>query len=800
MIIRYLELKNYRRFRNQALEFPENLVGFIGPNGAGKSTLIEAIAWALYGNRAARGSRMEIRSQAAAPRDVTEVTLIFELAGREYRIVRRLRGKNAVMEAAVYQSGQDEPLAVQEKGVNLFIERLIGLDYRSFFASIFARQKDLAALGNMQPEERRKAINRLINIDAIDRARERARQRKNQLDSELQGMKSIIKDPEQLESEVRALKEQVQKEAEAESLARKSVEKVQAEFDRAKAEYERLNHLRDQHHHLDAEMGKCVSEQDATRRHLKDTRAELKKINKSKEDLKALQPHLERYETVKAEKEKLDAQKARLENRQNLQEELTHQQDQAEAERRIIEQARAALSRHGDPEAALKQLEEQQAELDERISRLEDEYKQASDGCTAIEVKGTDLKTKLQNIEKLGQDSPCPVCTRPLGEHYSSVRQHLLNEIQRLRQEWKTANARRQQLEKDLSVLKDQKQELQKQKENLREAVARLQGERQRLQDAEKRYQQFDERVRELQKKIADLGEIAFDASEYERVLQEFQKLQKIHERALALQALIDREPDEIRKAEKLEERLQQLGEQLSSLKQQQEALNFDPTAYEKAKSKYNATLNHLTTVRETLAEAAKAVATARTRLENAETELKQVRAQIQKVRELEDEKRYYQALVDHFGRFRVHLATRLRPLIAARASELLRMITTGRYSLMELDEEYTIRIVDQGETYALQRFSGGEQDLANLCLRIAISQVVAERSGKSPVQFIVLDEVFGSQDQDRQQMIMQALLQLQSRFRQIFIISHVEAIKEILPVIIQVELLNAQESRAQML
>ncbi len=800
MIIRYLELKNYRRFRQQALEFPENLVGFIGSNGAGKSTLIEAIAWALYGTRAARGSKTDIRSQTAGPREVTEVTLIFEIAGTEYKIVRQLRGKNAIMEAALYRSGSDEPLAVQEKGVNQFVERLIGLDYRSFFASVFARQKDLAALGNMQPEDRRQAINRLINIDAIDRARDLARQRKNQLESELSGMKAMIKNPEALEKEVQALTEQVKKEEEAEALAQKSVQKAKARFDQAKQEFERLSQLRDRHQQLDAEMGKCVSTQDATGRHLKDTRAELKKINKSKDDLKALQPHLDRYETVKAEKEKLDAQKARLENWQNLQEELKHQQEQADAERRIVEQARAALSQHGDPEVELKKLEEQQAQLDERITRLENEQKQANADCTAIEVQGTDLKTKLKNIEKLGQDSPCPVCTRPLGEHYSSVKRHLETEIQTLRQQWKAANARRQQLEKDLSVLKDQKQELQKQKENLREAVARLQGERQRLQEAEKRYQQFDARVQELKKKIADLGEIEFDAAEYERVLQEFGKLQKIHERALTLQALIDREPDERRKAEELEQRLQQLEVQLSELKKQQEALQYDEKAFQKAKAEYDQALQHYNEVRDTLAEAGRALAAARTRLHNAENELNTVREQIQKTEELETEKRYYEALVEHFGRFRMHLASRLRPLIAARASELLRMTTSGRYSLMELDEEYSIRIVDQGETHKLQRFSGGEQDLANLCLRMAISQVVAERSGKSPVQFIVLDEVFGSQDQDRQQLIMQALLQLQSRFRQIFIISHVEAIKEILPVIIKVELLNAQESRAQML
>lgn len=61
-------LKNYRRFRKLSIEFPENLQGFLGSNGAGKSTIIEAIAWALYGTRAARGAKVDIRSFLAPPR------------------------------------------------------------------------------------------------------------------------------------------------------------------------------------------------------------------------------------------------------------------------------------------------------------------------------------------------------------------------------------------------------------------------------------------------------------------------------------------------------------------------------------------------------------------------------------------------------------------------------------------------------------------------------------------------------------------------------------------------------------
>ncbi|MFQ5633395.1 MAG: AAA family ATPase, partial [bacterium] len=130
MIIKSVTLKNFRRFQDLALEFPENLQGFLGANGTGKSTIIEAIAWALYGTRAARGAKNEIRSHNVAAKAVCEVCLIFEVGGTEYKIVRQLRGKNAVAEASIYMRENDAPLAVQEAGVNAFVETTIGLDYR----------------------------------------------------------------------------------------------------------------------------------------------------------------------------------------------------------------------------------------------------------------------------------------------------------------------------------------------------------------------------------------------------------------------------------------------------------------------------------------------------------------------------------------------------------------------------------------------------------------------------------------------------------------------------------------------
>jgi len=147
------------------------------------------------------------------------------------------------------------------------------------------------------------------------------------------------------------------------------------------------------------------------------------------------------------------------------------------------------------------------------------------------------------------------------------------------------------------------------------------------------------------------------------------------------------------------------------------------------------------------------------------------------------------EALQEHFKNFRAALAGRLRPLIAARASEILRLATNGRYALLELDESYNIFLFDQNQKFALARFSGGEQDLLNLCLRVAMSQVIAQRSGRPPLQFIVLDEIFGSQDEERKSLLLSTLQHLHSHFRQIFLITHEQSIKDSLPVVFEVQM-----------
>ena len=86
--------------------------------------------------------------------------------------------------------------------------------------------------------------------------------------------------------------------------------------------------------------------------------------------------------------------------------------------------------------------------------------------------------------------------------------------------------------------------------------------------------------------------------------------------------------------------------------------------------------------------------------------------------------------------------------------------------------------IRDDGELKPV--ISGGEDDIVNLALRLAISQMIADRAGQS-FSLLVLDEVFGSLDDTRRDNVVSLLQNLKNRFEQIILITHVESIHDAL-------------------
>src|SRR5207253_10324001 len=122
---------------------------------------------------------------------------------------------------------------------------------------------------------------------------------------------------------------------------------------------------------------------------------------------------------------------------------------------------------------------------------------------------------------------------------------------------------------------------------------------------------------------------------------------------------------------------------------------------------------------------------------------------------------------------------------IAELASGFLADLTDGRYEAVDLNDDYRVTIIDDGVSKPV--ISGGEEDVANLALRLAISQMIAERAGQ-PLTLLVLDEIFGSLDESRRQHVVGLLRRLADRFPQVVLITHIEQVREGLDRVIRVD------------
>jgi exonuclease SbcC len=139
-------------------------------------------------------------------------------------------------------------------------------------------------------------------------------------------------------------------------------------------------------------------------------------------------------------------------------------------------------------------------------------------------------------------------------------------------------------------------------------------------------------------------------------------------------------------------------------------------------------------------------------------------------------------------------------PQIEEKANELLarlsgdsmsvRFITQAGYKDKKRDdmkETLEIQVSDGVGTRDYEMFSGGEAFRVNFAIRLALSEVLARRTG-ARLQTLVIDEGFGSQDVQGRQRLIEAINLIKPDFAKILIITHIEELKEAFPNRIEIE------------
>lgn len=190
-------------------------------------------------------------------------------------------------------------------------------------------------------------------------------------------------------------------------------------------------------------------------------------------------------------------------------------------------------------------------------------------------------------------------------------------------------------------------------------------------------------------------------------------------------------------------------------------------------------------------------------RLEKQAEILKQQEKELQKntksINSLSDTIDQYQTIATALGKDGIQalLIEDALPEIEQEANKILAQLTNNQShiiieSLRDLKkggtkETLDIKISDPMGIRPYELFSGGEAFRIDFALRIAISKLLARRAGTS-LQTLIIDEGFGSQDEEGLSNLMDAILKIQDDFAKVIIVSHLPAMKDQFPVHFLVE------------
>jgi exonuclease SbcC len=322
---------------------------------------------------------------------------------------------------------------------------------------------------------------------------------------------------------------------------------------------------------------------------------------------------------------------------------------------------------------------------------------------------------------------------------------------------------------------RDRRAALQTERGALRSEVARLQeAAAQRATYAAERAAAEREAQR-LAEQRAELGVDDFDPEALERVRAELAAADEARHQAAALRAradgaqLLARRRDEQQRARaEAEDEAERLRAAAEAERVAPEAIAAAEAQRAEADAALDAATAALIEANRVASAESEAVAAARRRLQDG----KRLTARL---REQRRELRVRQEVADALGAYREEASRAARPTLEHETALLLAQTTRGRYGGVALTPDYQLELVDEGRLHPLRRFSGGEQDLAGLCLRLALSRTLARQRG-AETGFILLDEVFGSQDLDRRRTLLEQLHAIaDSEFRQVFVISHTD-------------------------
>lgn len=466
------------------------------------------------------------------------------------------------------------------------------------------------------------------------------------------------------------------------------------------------------------------------------------------------------------------------------------------------------------------------ASLQEEIRRLTDEAQTISARMRYLEESRVNLKKGMdetrQKFDMLDQDDPlCPLCKQPLG---AEGQEHLRLEYEAQGQQDKSLykehgeehNALERRHGEQAAQVAGKEAELERRRREVDTRAAALERDKVESRKAEA----------ELAPALKELAQLELDLKEQKYALQEQERLGQIDNELSALgydgqhhrqvQEQVKQLTPYAEAHRRLLDAMEALPAEREALETSQEMLIRRQRDLEQDEGRQKELAGEIEALPSLEAE----LSGARSRHKSLEGQLQQAMVdqrvlseQLERFAVLEAEteqlERSRRALLEEmgihdelaraFGKNGVQalIIETAIPQLQDDANELLGRLTDGRMSLkLQLregrkvkglpSEELQILIGDEIGTRSYETFSGGETFRVNFALRIALSKLLARRSG-APLPILFIDEGFGTQDSAGQERLKEAIQSIQSDFQKIIVITHIEEVKDSFPTRIEV-------------
>lgn len=808
-----------------------------GPNGHGKSALLDAITWALWGQARTSSADELVRLGQGS----MLVELDFVLDNQLYRVIRkRTRGKNSQSdlqfqvesEPGVWRALTGEGL----KGTQKRINQALRMDYETFINSAFILQGRADEFARKTPGDRKRILGEILSLgvydELCDAARARLAEARMRVASLEQQISKLEQDRAQL-PQLRSMVEPLQAQHQAAQLA---AAQKRLELQEVCVEKAKLDHKREQRDDLVKRLARAEADLNTLRQQLAGSQSRAEAFRKLVAQAGEIRARAQEHQALSRERDELTG---RLQELRRLEQEKALLDRQYEEERYRLSNARLlAQNRLGEVNARARAWEAMQSEVRdltaqvEALDRLQEEraaLQQRLQELAGLAAEARAEQTRCSaELEKAGEvfrllkeasTASCPVCS---GDLPDAKRKELGWQYRKEMDDLKALQAAAVQKE---TQSRREDGEARQALQVLEAKLKKGQQWRDRLAQARQTELQAEEALKEvpaLTEALAALDEQLSQETFAPELKQQREELaariksmqvddgrQRLLETRLKALATADRDLHALETAERdlpneehQSERLQQ------AINQAQEAIQDDVAARVQAdhdlarlpavdaqERKLRAELEQ--TEREET-EKTQLLAQAVQRIE----QLEAMGPQVQQLKAAREEAAQDQAAFDElaraFGRNGIQalIIENALPEIENEANLLLSRMSNGQFNIRLVTqrekksggaaETLEIKIDDGGAERPYELYSGGEAFRINFALRIALSKLLARRAG-ARLETLVIDEGFGSQDQEGRQRLIEAIQAVQEDFARVLVITHIDELKEAFPTRIEV-------------